>query len=912
MFARRLSGWTLGVAVLLSASAIAKPQKVATVEGLTEYDLDDGLRVLLVPDPGKSTTTVNMTYLVGSRNEGYGETGMAHLLEHLLFKGTPKHPNIPQELTSHGARPNGSTNDDRTNYFETFDASDDNLKWALSLEADRMVHSFVARKDLDSEMTVVRNEFEMGENSPENVLEERAAAAAFLWHNYGHGTIGARSDIENVPIERLQAFYRTYYQPDNAVLVVSGKIDEAKTLALVDKTFASVARPTRKLIPTYTREPTQDGERTVTLRRVGDVQAVIAMYHGPAASHPDAPAMNVLGEVLGMQPGGTLHRALVETRNAARVSAGFEVMREPGVLIARAQVRKDQPLDAARDGLIAAVEGVSTKVTKEDVERAKAALLKNIDLTLRDTERIGLGLSHWIAMGDWRLLFLHRDGIRAVTVDDVRRVAAAYVKPSNRTVGVFIPTAKPDRADVPEAPDLASRVKDYKGNAQVAAGEQFDPSPANIEQHVQRSQLPVGLKIAMLSKKTRGATVNALLTLHYGDEKSLAGRMTEGELVAGMLMRGTTQHTRQEIKDAFDRLEARVTVSQAAPGVTQVVIETLRDNLEPVLRLVAEMLRQPAFPANELEQLRQERLEAVDHERSDPGDVARVALERHLNPYPKGDPRAVLTPDEHAAELKAVRPADVAKFYGDFYGASVGEVAVVGDFDPVATRTVLGELFNSWKSSQPFVRIPRLHFDVSRSQDVLQTPDKENAFFTAGLNLPLRDDDPDYPALVLGNHMLGGGFLNSRLASRIRQKDGVSYGVGSFLTASSLDKSARFGAYAIYAPQNASKLEKGFDEELLRALQDGFADKELSDAKSGFLQSRQVGRAQDGGLARQLATYLFFDRTLQWDADFEKHLSALAAREVLSALQKHVDPSRLSRARAGDFDRVANAKPAVP
>ena len=203
--------------------------------------------MLLFPDPTKPTITVNITYMVGSRHENYGETGMAHLLEHLLFKGTPNHTNIPQELTAHGARPNGSTWFDRTNYFETFQATDENLKWALELEADRMVNSFIAKKDLDSEMTVVRNEFEMGENDPASILQERVLSTAFLWHNYGKSTIGARADIENVPIDRLQAFYRNYYQPDNAVLLVAGQFDEAKTLALVNRIFGRIPKPTRTL-----------------------------------------------------------------------------------------------------------------------------------------------------------------------------------------------------------------------------------------------------------------------------------------------------------------------------------------------------------------------------------------------------------------------------------------------------------------------------------------------------------------------------------------------------------------------------------------------------------------------------------------------------------------------------------------
>ena len=269
----RLFSCVLVACALWSNVAVAQLSPVASVEGITEYHLDNGLRVLLFPDPTQANMTVNITYLVGSRHEGYGETGMAHLLEHLVFKGTPNHPDIPQELTEHGALPNGTTWFDRTNYFETFPATNENLEWALDLEADRMVHSYISADDLESEMTVVRNEMEAGENNPFGVLMQRTLSTAFLWHNYGKSTIGARSDVENVPIERLQAFYRKYYQPDNAVLVVAGQIDVEATLSLIEETFGVIPRPDRSganhLYPTYTTEPTQDGERSVTLKRVG-------------------------------------------------------------------------------------------------------------------------------------------------------------------------------------------------------------------------------------------------------------------------------------------------------------------------------------------------------------------------------------------------------------------------------------------------------------------------------------------------------------------------------------------------------------------------------------------------------------------------------------------------------------------
>jgi zinc protease len=880
-------------------------EKMTSVEGFTEYRLSNGLRVLLFPESTKPTITVNVTYQVGSAVENYGETGMAHLLEHLLFKGSPKHTNIPQELTEHGARPNGSTSFDRTNYFETFQATDVNLDWALDLEADRMVNSFISKKDLDSEMTVVRNEFEMGENSPGQVLDERVLSTAYLWHNYGKSTIGARSDIENVPIERLQAFYRTYYQPDNAVLFVAGKFDESKTLALIVQKFGAILKPARPLPKFYTAEPTQDGERTVVLRRVGDTQLIAAAYHIPSGSNPDGAAIDLLTSILGDTPSGRLYKALVETKKASSIGGGCYQLRNPGMAEFNAEVREGSSLEEARDILLDTVEKISSKpITKEELERARTAALKNIDLVLNNTDRIGLALSEWVAMGDWRLFFIHRDHLKAVKLDDVQRAADTYLKSSNRTLGLFYPTKTPDRAEIPPTPDVAALVKDYKGTAAVSAGEAFDPSPANIESRTTRSSLPSGMKVALLSKKTRGATVVAQLTLHFGDEKSLKDLNFMAEAVGQMLMRGTTKHTRQQINDEFDRLKARVMVTGSSTGANA-TLETQRENLAEVLKLLAEVLREPSFPESEFEPMRQEWLAQLDQQRSDPQALAVLEIQRHMRPYPKGDVRYIASLEEETAEAQALKLERVRKFYQDFYGGSNLEISVVGDFDDKAIGNLLQELFGTWKSPRSFTRVPSLFNDVAVINRSLETPDKPNAMFLAGQNFDLRDDDPDYPALVLGNYMLGGGFLNSRLATRIRQKEGLSYGVGSQFQVSALDKSGAWMMYAILAPQNTSRLETAFQEEMARALKDGFAAEEVSAAKSGYLQAQQVSRAQDNALCGKLTNYLFLNRTLAWDAGIENKIQTLTPDQIVAAMRCHFDIAKISIVKAGDFKNAA-------
>ncbi len=884
---------------------LAQLKKITEVEGITEYEMENGLRVLLFPDQSKATITVNITYMVGSRHEGYGETGMAHLLEHLVFKGTPNHPDIPQELTEHGASPNGTTWFDRTNYFETFSATDENLDWALDLEADRMVNSFIAKKDLDSEMTVVRNEFESGENNPSSVLLKRVLGAGFLWHNYGNTTIGSRSDLENVPIDRLKAFYKKYYQPDNAVLVVAGKFNTEKTLDLVTKKFGKIPRPERKLIPTYTKEPTQDGERLVTLKRSGDVQAVSCMYHTPSGTHADYAAISVIEELLTDQPSGRLYKALMEPKIASYIWGFAPGLKEGGFMYMGADVRKENDLEEAKKVMLATLDDLkTTPPTKEEVERAKTRILKNWDLAYNNSGRIGRRLSEYIAQGDWRLIFLFRDNIEAVDVEDVVRVAGEYFKPSNRTIGMFYPTTETDRVEIPDAPDVAALVDGYKGRETISAGEEFDPSPQNIENRTSRDSAPSGIQYALLTKETRGDALTARMTLRYGSPESLKGKNVAAGLAADMLMRGTMNLNRQEIADKLDQLKANVRIFGGINGL-DVNIETERDNLPEVVDLVADMMKNPSFDQNEFEKLIEEELSSREESLSDPRSVANNAFSRLLNPYPKDDVRYRMTQEEEIEAIKNTTLEDVKNFHKAFYGASNATVAIVGDFDDKVIKEKIDNHFGEWNSPSEYKRISKAYKEIKAINENIETPDKANAMFYAGTLLEIGDKHPDYPALMLGNYMLGGGFLNSRLATRIRRTDGLSYGAGSWLNADSQDERATFGGYAIYAPENRDAVEAAFKEEIAKVRTEGFTQEEVDAAKSGWLQSRTVRRSEDRSLSGSLNRYLYIDRDMLWDAAFEEKISNLTLAEINEAVAKYIDENKLFYIKAGDFEGAA-------
>ena len=520
-------------------------------------------------------------------------------------------------------------------------------------------------------------------------------------------------------------------------------------------------------------------------------------------------------------------------------------------------------------------------------------------------------------MGDWRLMFLNRDRIAKVTPDDVVRVARAYLKASNRTVGEFIPTAQPDRAAIPATPDFEALFRNYKSTVTVSQGESFDPTPANIESRITRSHLPNGMKMAMLPRKTRGGTVEVILELHFGDAQSLAGKTAVAQIAGGLLMRGTKTRSRQQIQDEMDRLNARIMVSggggdmgggrrggRGGPATTSSVstatanIQTTAGNLPAALRLAVEILREPAFNESDFEQVKQQRIAAIEANLKEPSALATEALQAHISPYPRGDVRYVPTMEEQIADLKAVTLESVRKFHGDFYAASHGELVALGQFDPAQLQQTAAELLAGWNSPAPHSRIVSTYQRIAPINRTINTPDKTNATFEAAIRVRMSENDPDYPAMILANQMFGGS-LGSRMPNRIRNLEGLSYSVSSRFTAPVDGDAAVFSASAISAPQNTAKVEASFVDELRKTLKTGFTAEEVATARKAYHDERIVSRSQEAALARTILSH--FDRTMKWDEQLDAKIEALTPEQINAAFRRHIDPDELCIVKAGDF-----------
>ncbi len=899
LIAARLS--SVGVAFCLSLALVCAPVAAfdlprgvtagPTVGGISEYKLPNGLTVLLFPDPTQAKLTVNITYLVGSRHENYGETGQAHLLEHMLFKGSPKVPDVDAEYTKRGAQRNAITRTDITNYFGVFPASEDNLKFAIRLEADRMVNTFLKKEELEKEFSVVRNEFEAGENQPGQVLGKRLFSVAYDWHNYGNLPIGNRADIEAVDIERLRAFYKTYYQPDNAVLLVAGKFEPALAITEIAREFAAIPKPTRTLPKLNTIEPTQDGERSVTVRRKGEIQIVGAAYKVPGSLHPDSRALAYAALILGHTPSGRLHKKLVDAQRA--VFAGSQSLGyvDPHVVILLAAQKAGENADMLREELLREIEGfASAPPSAEEIARTRQIIDNGFEATLAQADRVGLGLSQYIALGDWRLFFFLRDALQKVTPDEVQKVAAKYFIRDNRTVATFLPENDPKRAEITVAPEAKTVLAGWTPNVQVAQGEAFEATAKNIDARTQFATIG-GVKVALLPKKTRGETVQVRINFKSGDEATLTGRSNVLSIASTMRMRGTTKFTRAQLADEIQKRKVR-------GGITG--YETTRGELLGTLELAAHVLREPNFPDAELELTRKDALTGIELAKSDPGTLAALRLSEHFNAYPKDHPFAHTSLDEVAAIYRNVKRDDLVKAHQDFSGASVGEIAIVGDFDAKDVVATLAKLFGDWKSKTPYTRIASRLSQPAAINEWIDTPDKENAVVQMRTSFALKRDDTDYAALWVANEAMGSGSFDSRLTKRVRVTDGLSYSLNSTFDVGIYDAVASWGVSGIAAPQNVEKFEKAVREEINLARDKGFGKEEIERVKSGARASYDQQYASDGAVASMWLDRL--DRGLKF-SDYEPFISkiqAVTAEQAQAAFRKYVDPAKLSVVKAGD------------
>jgi zinc protease len=893
-----------------------------------EFFLDNGLKVVFVPQAAAPVATLLVAYRIGSRNEAVGYTGSAHLLEHMLFKGTPNNnrrrgrafADIMNEI---GANKNATTWHDRTLYFETVPTGF--LEYAIELEADRMRNALIADVDRRSEMTVVRNELERNDGNSMRVLHMTLVATAFREHPYHHPTIGWRADVEGVSTERLRELYDTFYHPDNATVFVVGAFDEARTRAAIERTFGELPRATRPIPEVYTEEPPQAGERSVTVKRPGDTTLVALAFHTPAAfgqmhvlpnaelreiaaagvpANDDSDALEVLARVLGHGRTSRLSRALVDTGLALDASASDWGSRDPGLFQIAATVRPGVEPGRVRGE----IERVLAALAQDgpdasELERARSQIAVARAFSRDGSLPLAQRLAEFEMVGSWRLDESYLERVAALSPERVRDAARAYLHDDNRTLGVL----------VPGTPKTFDRVPFEVVEAKPPAGAASEIAPLPQPRSIERSRFADRVAGASLAngviwryvESAHNPTIHLRGLFEAGPART-PDRPLLATIVAAMLARGTRTHDRQALEERLERAGIRRTYyvdderSHSYNALAFRFSAACRaDDLLPMLATIAEELREPAFDEAELELVKADLSGSLRIART---NTAWRAMQRFTELcYEPGDPNEEHDVDALLAEIAATTADDVRAFHRE----------VVLSTSPIVSGSGLGgaehfaALLEETIGSVPFVPGRPLAVTVrprraAERRENVALERKANVDLVIGRAVPLVRADADYLAATLANGILGQSTLSSRLGLRLRDREGLTYGVTSaFLSAARLP-----GPWRATVSVNPANVERAVDlvcEVLREYAEAGPGERELTAQRNSMAGQHAVALATSGGITAQLERMSYYALADDEVDTYRARLEAVSHADVLAAVQRYLCERNLVVVAAGTF-----------
>jgi len=880
-----------GAAGAATAPAAGPPAAVTT--GVQETVLPNGLTVLVKEVRNAPVVSFSVWYRVGSRNEHTGITGMSHLLEHMLFKGTQKlrRGEIARTLFLNGASFNASTYYDWTNYYATIAA--DRLELAMSIEADRMVNSRIDKADLDSEMTVVRSELEGGENSPGRILFQNVVSTAFQAHPYHWPVIGWRSDVENVSRDALYQYYRTHYGPNNAVAVVVGDVPAAEALRLARKYFGPL-KPIPKPADVHTVEPPQRGERRVIVRRSGSLPMAMVAWKAPGGADADTYALDVLGGVLGEGRTSRLYQALVEKGLASRVDAGGPTLRNPFLFYVTATARPGVTAERLEAGLLEEVERVvGTPITDAELARAQRRAEADFVFQSNSVTAQARQLGYWAMIGDWRYLGTYLDHIRALTPADVQAVARRTFTADTRTIGHFLPSDGGGPAPPPPREASARVERPQQGDRPIPLPRV--PVARVPNRQVTRFTLDNGISV-IVQESHATPTIALRASVPAGSVLEPRDRQGLATVTAAMLSRGTVQRSALAFATALEDVGASLGAN--ADSLTATIgAQTLTRDFDLVLDLFTEMIRQPAFPEAELERLKGEMLARIAQAKTNPDRVASLAFERAV--YPPGHLLRPETFEESEASIGAMTRDDLVAFHRRQYGPDRMIVVVAGDVTADRVREALQKRLGDWPrnpESQPIVA-PELALQSAPVSLEIPVPDRSQTAIVWGHAGELRRSDPDFYATQVMSLILSGGALTSRLSTSIRDDQGLAYSVFGYFDAGLFP-----GPYRVLLgtnPTNARKAVTALTAEIQRIQRNGVTQREVDEAVA-YLTGRFPLRLEtNDGVAEILWSMEFFNLGNDYIDRYAGYYRAVTVQQVNDAARTHLHPDRATVVVAG-------------
>lgn len=868
--------------------------------GIQEYKMTtNNLTVLLKEDHSAPVATFMVTYNVGSRNEAIGYTGSTHLLEHLMFKGsrkfnTDKENSVFQLLQSLGSRMNATTWLDRTNYYETMPS--EHLETAIEIEADRMRNAFIKEEDRQAEMTVVRNEFERGQNNPFSVLDEHIWATAYLAHPYHHSTIGWKSDIENVSIERLKKFYDTFYWPNNATVTMVGDFEKEKALALVKKHFGRIPKSREEIPEVYTEEPKQEGQRRVLLKRAGQQGVVGVAHKTPSATHEDSPNFLVLSSILSSGKNSRFYKNITDKGLTTSVFIWDSLFRDPGLFAVYANLTPGTDHQKVEDLVMAEYEKIKEDgVTEEEVEKAKAQLIASMKFGQDGSFAVAGGLNEAIASGDWTLFTTYDEKLSGVTKETVKAVVEKYFLEDLSTIGHFIPKVSGEqqtKRGPSNATELAQMKKQYFSEEEESKG----PLASQIED----SEPVKGVRLLTLKRGTGVVTLTG--SFLGGDIFAPSENKRIPDVVVSMLDQGTTKSSKFEISNKIEKVGARLSFSN---GKARVVFngKFLSEDTALIVGLLSEQLQFPAFNGEDLAKTKKRMITAYKKSKeSTRGNAINNMLKGF---YSESHQNAPDNADESIKNVEKITTEDLKAYHEENYGKGSMVIVAVGDVDHASLSATIKKSFGEWKDSPLEEKKETQKGTKNAGKAYVTMQDKTSTDFLVGIPLGINRDHPDYRPLFVASYILGGNF-SARLMQTVRVKEGLTYGIRSSMSGFGNDTDGYWYVGGTFSPDLLSKGESSTLREIKKWAQDGVTQKEVDTTKSTLTGSFKVGFDTTRGLASGILSAVIDWEDLSYVDEMPNMINGVTLEQVNAAIKKYISIEDLYEVAAGSIDQEGN------
>ncbi|MBO3457720.1 insulinase family protein [Aetokthonos hydrillicola Thurmond2011] len=915
-----LSFFLNGVLLPSNFTNAATPTPVTPVSGFTltqgvrKTVLDNGLTVLTKEVHTAPVVSVQIWYRVGSRNEGPGVNGISHQLEHLMFKGTHDRPvQFGRLFSALGSQFNAFTSYDETAYFNTVER--DKLEALLILEADRMQGALIEPEQLASEKRVVISELQGYENSPGYRLNRAVMRSVFPNQPYGLPVGGTKADVEKFTLEQVRNYYRTYYSPKDATLVITGDFATEPVLKSINRIFgklqnqvsqdkkpSAVAGASSSTISPDLKAPSGVKKAPIVLKQPGSAALLQVVYPLPDINHPDVPAIDVMDAILTGGRSSRLYQALVETGLASSVGGSASELRAGGWYDVSATAAAGKPLSTVAQVIQQSLGKLQQEqVTTEELNRAKTQLQASFILSNQDiaSQATQLAFNQTVA-GDYRYAERYLDAVAKITPADVLRVAKTYLNPRSQTIGFFEPTQATGKAGSSSA-GTGRTAENFSPGKPVNPAELAKYLPPATTSTVSTKQtlpeefkLNNGLRVLLLADHSV-PTVNLSGQIDAGTEFDTNQKAGLASLTAGNLINGTQTQNALTLAKSLEDRGIGLGFSAGREGVS-VAAHSLSANLPRLVKTLADVMQNATFPTDQLELSRQRALISLKLVLDDPRALGRRLFQQAI--YPVNHPFHSFPTEQ---SLKSITRDDLVRFYQEHYRPDTTTLALVGDFDPVQVKTLLNQAFGKWeaKGKPPVIKVPSVSLPQTTTRSNQVIPGKSEAVTYIGYNGISRKDPRFYSALVL-NQILGGDTLSSRLGTEVRDRQGLTYGIYSAFAAGVYP-----GPFLIQMQTSPGDAQKAISSTLalLRQLREqGVTEAELNNAKRSITSNYPVDLSSPSDVASLILNNAIYGLSPAEIREFPKHIEAVSMAQVQQAIQELIHPEKLVIVTTGPED----------